>query len=36
MTRAAAHLLKFWPRWCDVAPWMPRPVAGTNASTLVV
>ena len=29
-------LAKFWPRQCDVAPWMPRPVWGTKASTVVV
>ena len=27
---------KFWPRQWLVAAWMPRPVAGTNASTVVV
>ena len=27
---------KFCPRQWLVAPWIPRPVAGTNASTVVV
>jgi hypothetical protein len=27
---------KFWPRQCDVAAWMPRPLAGMNASQVVV
>ena len=30
------HLVKFWPRQCEVAPWMPFPFCGTNASTVVV
>ena len=29
-------LPKFWPRLCEVAPWMARPVAGMYASTVVV
>jgi len=27
---------KFCPRWCEVAAWMPRPVAGMKPSTVVV
>lgn len=29
-------LAKFWPRQCEVPPWMARPVEGTYASTVVV
>jgi hypothetical protein len=29
-------LAKFCPRWCEVAPWIARPAAGMNASTVVV
>ena len=29
-------LPKFWPRLCEVAPWMARPVAEMYASTVVV
>jgi len=29
-------LEKFWPRQCDVPPWMPRPVVGMKPSTVVV
>ncbi len=29
-------LAKFWPRLCEVAAWIARPLAGTKASTVVV
>ena len=29
-------LENFWPRQCEVPAWIPRPVAGTKPSTVVV